>query len=470
MKHKLCVWLATLLALCLCLPFAGCADVSAENEGDSGTTPPHTHTFAAGWSHDEEKHWHAATCGHDTQRSGEAAHTYVNGKCTTCNHEHEEHSFGTYEKTETEHSRTCSVCGKVVTGQHTYENGKCKICDYEHQNHNYGADNTCEVCGAKKKPYTMSEDSKKVYFGEYPQTEVTDENDSDKSLRNSLNMAAGSTPAAGNRGKWTDYGYYIEGAVSEYMWYIDVSHQGSRYRGVYFTSYRPARMTNQSSDSKSYQDDNGYETNTVYWFKYEPIEWRILEQKDGTALLMANIILDGQQYYRTASQSTRTIDGKTVYESNYKESDIRAWLTGTFYETAFDEYAQEFIEITEVDNSGASTDSKSNPYVCENTQDKVFLLSYQEVQNTSYGFWSSPVTYDTARQLKSTDYAKSQGVEASTEKSTLGNGWWWERTPYYHNSNKSYSVFYGGYVGGNFACSLVDYTSVGVVPALWIKL
>ena len=319
----------------------------------------------------------------------------------------------------------------------------------------------CNVCGREEAIYTKKGE-KTLTFGEYPQTEVTNENDSDKSLRNSLGMVAGSNPTSSNAGKWTDYGYYISGSVQSYMWYIDVEYQGGRYRGVYFTSYRPYWTTNSSSASNSFQDDNGYKTNTVYWFKYEPIEWRILEEKEGTALLMANIILDSQQYYHTGSRTTRTINGKTVYENNYKESDIRAWLTETFYETAFDEYAKAIIETTTVDNSASSTASNSNSYACENTQDKVFLLSWKEVLNTSYGFSASFLTYDTARQLKCTDYAKSQGVYVTS----YGTGWWL-RSP-----NNQYSN-HASYVDDDGQASVgheVYIASGGVVPALRIRL
>lgn len=512
MKRKLLsVLIAVAAVVCLALGLSACG---------------HVHTFAKTWTSDETGHWHVATCEHKEERDGFSAHiyqngkcmecnyehknhTYANGKCTECEYEHEDHTFGGYEKdeeghsqtctvcgktvteghtyangvcedceyehvnhafvysekTEAEHTGTCSECGKTVTEAHTYENGTCKNCNYVHQNHNYGAGNTCSICGAKK-PYTKSGDDTKIYFGEYPQTEVTDENDSDKSLRNSLNMAAGSEPTAGVPGKWTSYGYYLSGAVSEFMWYIDVEYQESRYRGVYFTSYRPYDTTSANASS-GYQGDNGYNINTVYWFKYERIEWRILEEKDETALLMANIILDSQQYYRTGSQSTRTVDGKTVYENNYKESDIRAWLNGTFYETAFDVLAKQIIETTAVDNSLASTGFSSDSYVCENTQDKVFLLSYQEVLNVFYGFSSSNTTYDTARQLKSTDYAKSQGVYVSADSSYGGNSWWWLRSPY-----GEYGCYASGVDlrGGALYYNSVDDTSGGVVPAVWIKL
>ncbi len=559
MKHTLRAFFALMLALCLCLSFAGCGGGGNGGNGGGGTTPSgHTHTFAAEWSHDEEKHWHAATCDHTSERSGEAAHnfqngkcteckyehaahvfgayektetehtqtcsvcgktvssahTYENGKCTACEYEHGEHVFGAYEKTETEHSQTCSdcgktvssahtyengeckiceyrhkdhifdeytmtetehaqtcsVCGKGISEEHTYENGKCKICDYAHQNHTYGSDNTCKVCGAGL--YIKSEDGKKIYFGSYPQTEVKDD-----ATKNALMLQAGELPSEENKQTWTDYGYYYgtlsagSQAVHSYMWYQDVSYRGQKYRGVYFISYRPYSMWEPPTAGSSYQDDNGYEINTVYWFKYEPIEWRVLENKNDTAFLMANIILDSQQFDHNTS--SRMIDGETVYQNNYKESDIRAWLTGTFYETAFDAYAKQIIETTLVDNS-ALIGLSANRFACEDTRDKVFLLSYEEIHNKAYGFNSDASDDDPARHMKSTDYAKSQGVYTNGrgpfEDSSgpyAGNGQWWLRTPNSSAQGGAYSVFYDGdaSIPGTVWC-----TNYGIVPALWIKL
>ena len=184
-------------------------------------------------------------------------------------------------------------------------------------------------------------------------------------------MAAGSTPTSSNAGKWMDYNYNIGGETESFMWYIDVDYQGNRYRGVYFASYRPYHTNDTSPNFVSYQANNGYYIKTLYWFKYEPIEWRILEEKDGTALLMANIILDAQPYYH--SRKERSEVGKTIHPNNYKESDIRKWGNETFCETAFDALAKQIIETTTVDNSASTTASGSNSYACENTEDKVLF-------------------------------------------------------------------------------------------------
>src|SRR5574344_2885966 len=108
--------------------------------------------------------------------------------------------------------------------------------------------------------------SKTVLMGMYPQSMVTD-----ATLLSTLNSVSGTLPTSANSQTWTDYGYYISGSVSSYMWYIDLVNGSDEYRGVYFTSYRPYSTSTISSTGNSYQDDNGYSTSNVYWFKYEPI-------------------------------------------------------------------------------------------------------------------------------------------------------------------------------------------------------
>ncbi len=96
-----------------------------------------------------------------------------------------------------------------------------------------------------------------IYFGTYPQTEVTD-----STVKSTLTSMSGTLPTSSNSQAWTSYGYYINGSVSNLMWYIDLNYNGEKYRGVYFTSYRPDTTT-ISSTSKRYQDDNGYSTSKI---------------------------------------------------------------------------------------------------------------------------------------------------------------------------------------------------------------
>jgi hypothetical protein len=238
------------------------------------------------------------------------------------------------------------------------------------------------------------------------------------------------------------------------MWYIDIENSGNEYRGVYFTSYRPEYTATTSSTSKSYQDDNGYTTSSVYWFKYEPITWRVLDVQSSSAFLMADLVLDSQDYHY--SLDNRTIGRSTVYANNYKESHIRSWLNDTFYNTAFTAEEKARIQTTTVDNSAASTGNIPNDHACANTSDQVFLLSYVEATNTAYN-----LVTNASRQLGPSDYAKSQGVYTSG-----GYNYWWLRSPNNDYASRARGVRSDGYVS-NYG---VYRTYTGVVPALWISL
>ena len=314
----------------------------------------------------------------------------------------------------TNNDHSCDECG--ATPVHNYQNGKCIICD------------DC---------LDYERTGSKITFGFYPQTKVTD-----ATLTATLNGKVGTLPTSTNSQAWTSYGYYINGSVSNYMWYIDVTNGNDKYRGVYFASYRPYCTGYSSSADYTHQDDNGYTVSTVYWFKYEPISWTILSEDtaNGTALILCDMIIDSQQF--------------DFYSINYAESTIRGWLNETFYNAAFNDLQKQMIITTTVDN-GLSW---------ENTQDKIFLLSYQDVTNSNYGFSSDYYsTDDTARQKKTTDYAQAQGAYTSTSS----NGYWWLRSPYYYYSGVGEEVYT---VGTGRACNYPNYTDFGVVPALQIRL
>ena len=291
----------------------------------------------------------------------------------------------------------------------------------------------------------------KIYFGYYPQTKVTN-----NTLISELNNLAGTEPNSSNKYNWTDYNYYLSSNITSYMFYQDIDYDNDGaydYRGVYFTQYRPYLYSSSSSESNSKQYDNGYTTNTVYWFSYDPIEWNILTEFNGKALIIANLILDSQDYYPGYDSSTFSHNGGTGCANNYVLSNIRAWLNDNFYNTVFSDLQKAIIKTTTVDNSVASTGQSSNDYVCNNTNDKIFSLSYKEV--TTY------YTSSTARLAKGTDYAKAQGLYVNGSN---GDSYWWTRSPCSNSSTGAY-VAINGFLNGNVCCNYF-----GVRPALWVNL
>lgn len=289
-----------------------------------------------------------------------------------------------------------------------------------------------------------------VEFGTYPQSLVAD---------SSLISAIDSLD-----GEWVSYNYYSgtgyisDGnmASSTFMRYKDVSYNGEKYRGVIFDLYRPNVTGYSFSAEQSSQDDNGYTNGNIYWFRYEPIKWRVLDPETG--LIMCDTAIDSQAFnnyfYYDGSEYYGDHDCN-YYASNYAMSSIRAWLNDDFYNTAFSTEQKADIFETELDNS--STDS--TVYDAPSTTDKVFLLSYSEVFDSNYGFDS------TARQMKCTEYAKCQGCWQCPENSYAGNVIWWTRSP--RDSYSSRDILYTG--SGNYGSS-VNYTDEGVVPALRLNL
>ena len=287
-------------------------------------------------------------------------------------------------------------------------------------------------------------------FGSYPQTHVTDSATLSALNAKTLN--------------WVSYGYYSgtgsTGSMtqSDYMKYADVTHGGSKYRAVKFTSYRPCRTCDTSSTE---QDSNGYYTNTVYWFKYEPLRWRVLDPSSG--LVMCEDIIDSQAYSNTIYGSNPYYNNPacTVYANDYATSSMRTWLNDNFYNTAFTSTEQSDVKTTALDNSAWPGYSQYNS---ASTNDKLFLLSYSESTNTAYGFSSSTGSSAT-RYAQGSDYAKCQGlyVNNSPGSDYDKNSVWFLRSPG-GNSNRASYAYYNGYVN-DYSYNVGD-TIIGVCPAL----
>jgi hypothetical protein len=192
----------------------------------------------------------------------------------------------------------------------------------------------------------------------------------------------------------------------------------------------------------------------IYYFKVEPIKWKVLNESDGSVIIFAKYILDNHRY------------NEFINKNNYMKSEIRAWLNNEFYNYAFNNLQKQIILTTEVDNSLLSTGNRSNPYVCANTNDKLFLLSRAEARNTSYGFAKNDNT-NQARVRLTSDYSRSKGVGMETAVGPqYGNGCWWLRSPYDCFSDIARCISCEGHIN----CNDVNFTYCGVVPALKIQL
>lgn len=283
-----------------------------------------------------------------------------------------------------------------------------------------------------------------IQFGNYPQTKVSE-------TTALSNAAANAT--------WESYGYYIgndsedgEMAASDYMKYADFFLNGVKYRAVRFTKYRPIKTSFSSSAAKSYQDDNGYSLNTTYYFKYEPLTWRVLDSSTG--LIVCDSIIDAQAFqnvvWKNGDEYYLAVNS-TYYANNSTKSSISHWLNNDFYETAFNASQKNNIKTTTVTYTAYPSDNSQFNSASANR--KMFLLSSDEAQSSSYGLSSA-----SARKAKGTAYAKCQGL---WENSSTGYFSWRLRSAASSNS------YYSSYVSndGDIWNNCVNYTFYGIRPA-----
>ena len=310
----------------------------------------------------------------------------------------------------------------------------------------------------------------KIWFGYYPQTcinpNLQDGNNAD--LINELKELAGALPtldtpenyeATKASTQWINYDYYIyPGGVwnksvyntttyrydvtylkAPHMWYIDIDYDEDGrfdYRGVLIYSYRSDEIkegTANSSTDKTHQDDNFYSRSTVYstyWFKYELIEWDILENNDGTVKMIANLAIDSQNF--------------SLSSNSYDSSYIRNFLNDNFYNTAFNDLEKSIMSTMSINSNN----------------DYVTLLTNEEVE--SY----YQVVSD--RFLKATEYAQSQNCYVNTSAystTTLYNCNWLTRSAY-TESGKVYIVNTSGYI----VDGKTNMTYYGIRPVITITL
>lgn len=232
---------------------------------------------------------------------------------------------------------------------------------------------------------------------------------------------------------------------------------GPDERGQYLGSdgcfYVEVKATPHEKDFKFSTGESIIE-GKAYYFKVEPINWRVLCSKNGRGFLLCE---DSIACHRFSNES-----------NNYKDSEIRFWLNDTFLNDAFSEEEQERIIVTEVDNSVKSTGYKSNEFACENTFDKIFLMSHADISKSQYGF-NVYFCEDKNRHRKASDFARATGAYFSTEGGLYANSYWWLRSP---GDNRSHGrvrvVFPDGVTDYSYYYPNSDYG--GVVPALWVKL
>jgi len=167
-----------------------------------------------------------------------------------------------------------------------------------------------------------------------------------------------------------------------------------------------------------------------YYFIVEPIKWRIINTGPNAYELLAEYTLDAGAFYAgiVTEESEdpdldREIDGETIFGNNYEYSDVRKFLNEVFYNVAFSNTEKQIIKTTLVDNSsktGLDFNSDMDPtaYICDNTNDKVYLISYKDYNENE----------KIKKLSEATDFALARGCWLQYGSSSYDSLWWF-RTP-----------------------------------------
>lgn len=197
--------------------------------------------------------------------------------------------------------------------------------------------------------------------------------------------------------------------------------------------------------------------------EFGAFEWRVLDIKDGKALLLSEEMTELRAYHNKPGDIT------------WADSELRAYLNGAFF-CSFTEDEKARIVDTEVvtpDNPWFDTVGGAH------TVDKVFLLSINEVVCIYFGDSSENLRIPKGKYKY---WFTRKDVNNEKRRGTyLGHPWWWWLRSPGRKQNKAAYVHGDGNIGiqGNNAqkCNISGVyhpenndVRGGVRPALWIRL
>ena len=294
----------------------------------------------------------------------------------------------------------------------------------------------------------------RITFGYYPQSLVADENLTSKLDTIDIDMQS--------------YGYEYYQIIDENnnyetapvdMLYGDASYKGEVYRKVFIGSNRPYSTIFGDYAAQSYQTATDYDAGYDYWFKWEPIVWRVLTNDNNEVYLLSESILDAQAF-----DISITPQSEEKEFNLWEQCTLRKWLNDSFYNAAFTESEKGIIMSSQIVNSSKGEDDFY--YNGGNdTTDNVWIISYSDAINSQYGFNSNDQEDDENRIAYGTDYAMSQGLDGDNFDD-IGLSQWILRTARTENDEvcavDEHGDCFGEYAFTNVVCS-------GVRPAIKIQ-
>lgn len=232
-----------------------------------------------------------------------------------------------------------------------------------------------------------------VYFGRYPQTELTG-----KKLTNTIKYAS-----------------YNKNGVAKI--------EGKRYK----------RTVNYDLN-----DDR-----VISYFKYEPIKWKVISNKDGYLTLLAETTLDCKKY------------NNKLVDITWGDSSIRKWLNKGFLSSAFNSAEKKLLKKVTIKNYASRSGAEATRG--KQTKDFAYLLSLDDIYEGGFGLSKD----NDARECAASDFARIQG-------SYYMNSYikWWLRSSGSDNQHAAIADLNGEVDSAGYGFSI----SCGVRPVITLNL
>lgn len=225
-------------------------------------------------------------------------------------------------------------------------------------------------------------------------------------------------------------------------------------RGYYLGSdgYYYAKATASPHDEiYKFKDGTSVLKGEVYYFKVEPIKWKILSSMDDSALLLCeDIISNGPYIFQIEQDEEYPMSNSAIHE-------IKECLNNDLYNKAFNMLQKNAIRKTPIRHH--SSDKETNS--------KIFLPCREMVYNAAYGFVNTEYGSKT-RCKELSDYCIATGGEMGLNTCPSRYGAWWLRASKRELNQGDLINIIDNY--GELKVANINDNKIGVVPALIIEL
>lgn len=223
-----------------------------------------------------------------------------------------------------------------------------------------------------------------------------EEHDADGfNMPNQVNIAAGTDYAKAEKNKYANMGgsYSVDGAfdwwlrdkgkIGQYAEPWQVGRDGKLgYQSKGMNGVRPVMRVDTSKLSfELFRERENLGLETAEWDRIEfgeydgkPLQWRVLNVENDTAYILSDSVITERAF------------NEVLEPTSWEACTLRSWLNEEFYTTAFTQEQQDAILTSYIRGEQHGYEGKEGWSEEGAVKDKIFLLSYADIRNMSYGF------------------------------------------------------------------------------------